>query len=163
MHRGSCFSTSWLIFTLMLTVFHFFLIVAVLFGGFPWWFRWEGIHLQCQRPEFDPCFEKIPWRGGMATHSSILAWRIPWTEEPGSLQSMGSQRAGHKWLTLLLFISFGVTTLMFKFASRYGWGGQGCMLYIHEFTRLTGSECFKAIGNAECFRRHWCRVCFVIG
>ena len=30
----------------------------------------------------------------MATHSSILAWRIPWTEEPGGLQSMGSQRVG---------------------------------------------------------------------
>ena len=32
---------------------------------------------------------------GMATHSSILAWRIPWTEEPGGLQTMGSQRVGH--------------------------------------------------------------------
>ena len=32
---------------------------------------------------------------GMATHSSILAWRIPWTDEPGELQSMGSQRGGH--------------------------------------------------------------------
>ena len=32
---------------------------------------------------------------GMATHSSILAWRTPWTEEPGRLQSMGSQRLGH--------------------------------------------------------------------
>ena len=32
---------------------------------------------------------------GMATHSSILAWRIPWREEPGGLQSMGSQRVGH--------------------------------------------------------------------
>ena len=32
---------------------------------------------------------------GMATHTSILAWRIPWTEEPGRLQSMGSQRVGH--------------------------------------------------------------------
>ena len=31
----------------------------------------------------------------MATHSSILAWRIPWTEEPDGLQSMGSQRVGH--------------------------------------------------------------------
>ena len=31
----------------------------------------------------------------MATHSSILAWRIPWTEEPGRLQSIGSQRVGH--------------------------------------------------------------------
>ena len=32
---------------------------------------------------------------GMATHSSVLAWRIPWTEEPGGLQSMGSQRVRH--------------------------------------------------------------------
>jgi len=32
---------------------------------------------------------------GMATHSSILAWRIPWAEKPGGLQSMGSQRYGH--------------------------------------------------------------------
>ena len=32
---------------------------------------------------------------GMATHSNILAWRIPWTEEPGRLLSMGSQRVGH--------------------------------------------------------------------
>ena len=36
-----------------------------------------------------------PLEEGMATHSSILAWRIPWTEEPGGLQSMGSQTVGH--------------------------------------------------------------------
>ena len=36
-----------------------------------------------------------PLEEGMATHSSILAWRIPWTEEPDGLQSMGSQRVGH--------------------------------------------------------------------
>ena len=36
----------------------------------------------------------------MATHSSILAWRIPWTEEPGGLQSIGSQRVGHNWSDL---------------------------------------------------------------
>ena len=35
------------------------------------------------------------WEEEMATHSSILAWRIPWTEEPGRLQSRGLQRAGH--------------------------------------------------------------------
>ena len=39
----------------------------------------------------------------MATHSSILAWRIQWTEEPGRLQSMGSQRVGHDWATSLHF------------------------------------------------------------
>ena len=36
-----------------------------------------------------------PLEEGIATHSSILAWRIPWTEEPGRLQSRGSQRVGH--------------------------------------------------------------------
>ena len=38
-----------------------------------------------------------PLEEGMATHSRILAWRIPWTEEPGGLQSMGSQRVRHAW------------------------------------------------------------------
>ena len=37
----------------------------------------------------------------MATHSSVLAWKIPWTEEPGGLQSMGSQRVGHDRVTSL--------------------------------------------------------------
>ena len=36
-----------------------------------------------------------PLEKGMATHSSVLAWRIPWTEEPGEIQFMGSQRVGH--------------------------------------------------------------------
>ena len=40
-----------------------------------------------------------PLEKGMATHSSILAWRIPWTEEPSGLQSMGSQRVEHDWAT----------------------------------------------------------------
>ena len=53
---------------------------------------WLRIHLQCRRETqvrslgWDDPLEKE-----MATHSSILAWRIPWTEEPGGLQSRGSQ------------------------------------------------------------------------
>ena len=39
--------------------------------------------------------QEDPLEEGMATHSSILAWRIPWTEEPGRLQSIGSQRVRH--------------------------------------------------------------------
>ena len=39
----------------------------------------------------------------MATHSSALAWKIPWTEEPGRLRSMGLQRVGHDWVTSLSF------------------------------------------------------------
>ena len=41
--------------------------------------------------------QEDPLKEGMATHSSILAWRSPWTEEPGRLQSIGSQRVGHDW------------------------------------------------------------------
>ena len=40
-----------------------------------------------------------PLEEEMASHSSILAWRIPWTEEPGRLQPMGSQRVGPDWAT----------------------------------------------------------------
>ena len=40
----------------------------------------------------------------MATHSSVLVWRIPWTEEPGGLQSMGSQRVGHDGSDGMLFL-----------------------------------------------------------
>ena len=42
-----------------------------------------------------PWVRKVPRRSKIATHSSILAWTIPWTEEPGGLQSMGSQRVRH--------------------------------------------------------------------
>ena len=44
-----------------------------------------------------------PLEKGMANHSSILAWRIPWTEECGWLQSMGAQRIGHNWATNTFF------------------------------------------------------------
>ena len=43
--------------------------------------------------------QEDPLQKGMATHSSNLAWRIPWTEEPGGRQSMGSQRVGHDKVT----------------------------------------------------------------
>jgi len=46
------------------------------------------------------------WEKAMAPYSSSLAWQIPWMEEPGRLQSMGSRRVGHDWATLLsLFLS----------------------------------------------------------
>ena len=47
----------------------------------------------------------------MVTHSSILAWRIPWTEEPGGLQFMGSQRVGHGWATKTHTHTHQTTTL----------------------------------------------------
>ena len=46
--------------------------------------------------------QKDPLQKGMATNVSILAWRIPWTDEPGRLQSVGSQRVRHNWETFTL-------------------------------------------------------------
>ena len=46
-----------------------------------------------QRPRFDPLGWEDPLEEGMATHSSIPAWRIPWTKEPGGLQSMGCRES----------------------------------------------------------------------
>ena len=62
---------------------------------------------------------EAPLEEGMATHSSILAWRIPWTEEPGRLQSLGSHRVGHNWSDLAqhstAFLSFlSLSLLIFK-------------------------------------------------
>ena len=75
----------------------------------------KTLHFQCWGCGFDPGSDSKEWmqenamqetqvqspgwedplEKGMATHSSILAWRIPWTEEPGGLQSMVSQRVRH--------------------------------------------------------------------
>ena len=51
------------------------------------------------------CLESVTEKA-MAPHSSTLAWKIPWTEEPGGLQSMGSQRVKHNWTTSLSLLTF---------------------------------------------------------
>ena len=62
-----------------------------------------------------------PLKKGMATHSSILAWRIPWTEEPGRLQTMGSQRVRHDGAT---------NTFTLFLCSRY------CCILLHIWTNV---------------------------
>ena len=51
---------------------------------------------------------KDPLEKEKVTHSSILAWKIPWTEDPGRLQSMGSQRVGHNYATSLSLCNTGL-------------------------------------------------------
>ena len=74
----------------------------------------------------------------MATHSSTLAWKIPWTKEPGRLQTMGSRRVGHKWATSLSLSLFTFTdwrrkwqpTPVFLPGESQGWGSLvGCCLW----------------------------------
>ena len=61
-----------------------------------------------------PLGREDPLEKEMATHSSILAWRIPWAEEPGGLQSMGLQRVGHDWATSLFTFLQNFKPLLLK-------------------------------------------------
>ena len=59
--------------------------------------------------------QEDPLVKGMATHSSILTWRIPWTEEPDGLQSTGGKRDGHDWVTTLSNLKYEASTLKLDF------------------------------------------------
>ena len=79
----------------------------------------------------DDCAEKA-----MAPHSSTLSWKIPWTEEPGRLQSMGSLRVEHDWATSLSLFTFmhwrrkwQPTPVFLPGESQGRWGLVGCCLW----------------------------------
>ena len=69
----------------------FFLTLPRDSGGFPGGASGKEPACQCRRGTVRSQGREDPLEEEMATHSSILAWRIPWTEEPGGLQSMGPQ------------------------------------------------------------------------
>ena len=78
-------------------------------SGPPWW----RVHLQCTRPGLDPWVWEDPLEKGMAMHCSILAWKIPWTEELGGLQSMRFQRVRHNWATnIFTFMPLPVSVMV---------------------------------------------------
>ena len=64
----------------------------------PWWLRSKDL-IAMQETWVKSLGQEDTLERGMAIHSSILAWKIPWTEEPGRLQSMGSQRVRHNSAT----------------------------------------------------------------
>ena len=78
------------------------LLVLVVFSRFRWTFfglsRWpKNLPANAGEVRVQSLGQENPLKQEMATHSSILAWRIPWTEESDGLQSVGSQRVGHGW------------------------------------------------------------------
>ena len=80
----------------------------------------------------------------MAPHSSTLTWKIPWTEEPGRLQSMGSLRVGHDWVTSLSLFTFlhwrrkWQPTLVLLPGESQGWGSLvGCHLWGRTESNMT--------------------------
>ena len=81
--------------------------------GLLWWLSGKEPAYQCRkhkRHSSIPGWED-PLEEGMATHSSILAWRIPWTEEPGGLQSMELQWVRHDWSDLVHTYSVHITSI----------------------------------------------------
>jgi len=67
----------------------------------------------------------------MAAHSRILPWRIPWTEEPGGLQSVGSQRVGHDWVTNTSFVNSKEQSPFAHFADTWTLLKANHLLYVH--------------------------------
>ena len=89
-----------------------------------------------------------PLEKEMATHSSTLVWKIPWTEEPGRLQSMGSQRVGHDWATSFHFRVWKIWPLFpflsppsFSLAVPHNMWGHNCP--VRDWT------CFPSDGSME--------------
>ena len=71
-------------------------------------YMWPSLHLG-KRLQISQLhnFRALPWEKALAPHSSTLAWKIPWTGEPGGLHSMGLLRVGHDWTTSLSRIGEG--------------------------------------------------------
>ena len=92
--------------------------------------NWKFLINDLSSPEQYTCHTEK----AMATHSSTLAWKIPWTEEPGGLPSMGSLRVGHDWATSLSLFTFmhwkrkWQPTTVFLHGESKGWG---CHLWGH--------------------------------
>ena len=107
-------------------------------------------HFTFHRPQAAPnlrfiflslCFTLTSLTGekAMASHSSTLAWKIPWMEEPGGLQSMGSRRVGHDWTTSFSLFTFmhwrrkwQPTPVFLPGESQGWWSLVGCRLWGHK-------------------------------
>ena len=88
------------------TPLHYSCLENPMDGG-AWWAAVHGVaKSRTWLSDFTFAFHFHALEKEMATHSSTLAWKIPWTEEPGGLQSMGSLRVGHDWVTSLLLFTF---------------------------------------------------------
>ena len=100
----------------------------------------------CKRWQFDPWVRKIPWRRAWQPTPVFLPGESPWTEEPGGLQSMGSQRDGHDWATkhsTAPHICWFVFLLLFRFVLKGEKETFSTLLrkwYVSEWKRLSGLQ-----------------------
>ena len=80
---------------LMALAMHLIYEHRYLHTGLPWWLSGVKITTAVQETQVQSLDQEDSLEKEIATHSSILAWEIPWTEKPGGRQSMGLQRVGH--------------------------------------------------------------------
>ena len=99
---------------------------------------WSHVSKGCSCSGSPGCFFSFDLLWAVALHSSTLAWKIPWTEEPGRLQSRGSLRVGHDWETSLWLFTFmhwrrkWQPTPVFLPGESQGWGSLvSCHLWGH--------------------------------
>ena len=112
MPRGFCFS-EWLLITVILSAWtsneRDGIIVKnnfIFLNLYQSWLHWKDLQCYIQRiTEYIISSVQLFMEKAMAPHSSTLAWKIPWTEEPGGLQSMESPIVGHNWATWLDWLS----------------------------------------------------------
>ena len=117
------------------------------FLGFPGGSDSKRIHLQCGKPGFDPWVGKIPWRRAWQPTPVFLPGESPWTEEPGRLQSTGSQRVGHDWVTKYSIAQFRthILTVLRKNLNILGMGD----------IKGTCNLCWKIKLSPECSHLHF--------
>ena len=98
---------------------------------------------------------EAPLKKWMTTHSSILAWRIPWTEEPGGLQSMGSQRVEHNWETNAYTLWYSIYCGGLELITQYLWGIPVCFLTSNQPTSKSLSD-YHWLGSVLAGYGPWC-------
>ena len=99
-----------------------------------------------QETWFQPLDWEDPLEEGMATHSSILAWRIPWTEEPEELLSIGSQRVRHNWSNLPFMYSLSTLYCTRHWTKYIVWFTLRRICYFHHF-KDKETEAFERLGD----------------
>ena len=143
--------------------------------GYP--LQYFGVSLMAQPVKNLPAMQETwiwslgwedPLEKGMTTHSSILAWEIPWKEQPGWLQSIGLQRVGHYWATKHTHTH--THTFIGKEKKKLNWGLTSCFsikpetthsrqtLIISKCGTIWASVCVHECNSCQWFLHHWRNV-----
>ena len=133
----------------LFTFFFFFTVLCDLWDltSLTWDRTWDPLQYKCggltSGLQGNSLILYILTEKAMAPHSSTLAWKIPWTKEPGRLQSMGSLRVGHDWETSLSLFTFmhwrrkWQSTPVFLPGGSQGWGSRAAVYGVAQsWTRL---------------------------